>query len=127
MKENRNGFIILTTFLLILLAGLVIVISPLDKKVDYFASGEIQLNQTQWQEFKTDCYKDKTDISTVVVLDSGEQILVQFNDLCVDKNFPFGTIKHTDGKANNSMGQIIEALCIAIGGIGEFATLMSFE
>ena len=62
MKENRTGFIILTAFLLILLVGFAIVISPLDKKVDYFASGEIQLNQTQWQEFKTDCYKDKTDI-----------------------------------------------------------------
>jgi hypothetical protein len=135
--QHKGDIIWLAIGIVLLLAGICIVISPLDKVVRYEASSTIEdsggnvssveLNPTQWEQFKTDLFNDKIDITQVKYIDSGDNKLVQFQDIPVDINFPFGVVTPVIGKRTNSAPVIIETLCFIVGGITVFFSGASWE
>ena len=135
--QHKGNIIGLAIGIVLLLAGICIVISPLDKVVRYEASSyiedssgnvsSIELNPTQWEQFKTDLFNDKIDITQVKYIDSGDNKLVQFHDIPVDKNFPFGVVTPISRKRTNSAPRNIEFVCIIVGGQIVLFSVASWE
>ena len=131
-KGNIIGIIIGVVLLLVAFG---FVISPLDSVTTYKASstkddsngnvGSLELNPIQWEQFKTDLFNDKVDITRVNYIDSGNNKLVQFQNITVDQNFPFGVVNPVIGKLGGSMPITIEFICFILGGVIIFISFAS--
>ena len=133
MKNNKGNIIGIVIGVILLLVAVGLIISPLDGVTTYEASSSktdsngnvssLELNPEQWEQFKTDLYNDKVDITEVKYIDSGENKLVQFRNIIVDQNFPFGVVNPVVGKRGNSPPIIMELICFILSAIAIIVSL----
>jgi hypothetical protein len=100
-KEGKMNKYLLIAGILLILTGLGLIISPISNTTTYYASGRLLLNDTEWEQFKSDLYsQDKAYISKISYLDSGDIKIVEFHDLTVSQDFAYGTLTEHSHKTS---------------------------
>ena len=113
--------IVILAFITVLV-GVGLCISSIDQQTAYHATGEVLVTPTQWEALKETFAQTDVNLANVQTLDNAGNLLVQFTDINVNSNFPYGTVTVTKGKALGSPAQTAEGVCIGVG----FGVLVSF-
>ena len=110
--------ILLVVAIIVLGVGLYLKLSDLGEYSYYSASGRLELNTEQWEDFKSEIYKQpEVRFNQINYLNSGELKLVSFDNIHVSENFPYGEISIKHDK-----GEILKQISLSLILIGAFLT-----
>lgn len=103
---------------MLLIAALVSYLLSGSGLVSYQSSGTVCLNESEFADFK-ECISTQpiNDINDIAVLDYGDPVVVQFQDLVVNSDFPYGEIEVIEGHLSGSdaEGRLKAALVLSLG------------